>query len=131
ALTTSRSTTVAMSSPLADPRKLLALQHVDDPTSAHAGPQHDESRRVVDDCADNTCVAALGMATHRGQDPLGIGLRYDRQHLALVGDVERIEAEQLTHAADRLGGGDGGLVQYDPDARPMRNLLQPRGATPP
>jgi hypothetical protein len=50
------------------------------------------------------------MATHGCQHLFGVRPRRDREHLALVGHVKRVETEQLAYTADGFVDGDRPLV---------------------
>src|SRR5688572_2106924 len=109
---------------LTDPRELLALQHVDDSAPADGRFQHNKARAVLHHLAYHAGLSAFTMPLHRRHDPLGVGSRDDRQQLALIGDVQRVQAKQLAHAAHGLADGDRGFVEHDTDARLLRELVQ-------
>ena len=50
---------------------------------------------VGHDLADHRRLPPERMGAHDGQQAIGVGRRADGDELALVGDIERIEAEQL------------------------------------
>ncbi len=62
-------------------------------------------------CADPRGLGALGQRTHRGQHRVGGRGRDDRDELALVGHVERVQAEQLARGPDRARDRDRRLVE--------------------
>ena len=62
---------------------------------------------VGDDLADDGGVPAERMRAHLGEDGIGHLGADDGEQLAFVGDVERVEAEDLAGAADRFAHGDG------------------------
>ncbi len=49
-----------------------------------------------------------------------------RQHLALVGHVQRVDAEEVARAGDGRGDGQGGLVEYHGDLRIPGELVTDR-----
>ena len=81
---------------------------------------------VGDDLADAHGVAPQRMGAHRRQYALGIGRGTDRDQLALVGNIQRIEAEELA------GGGHHGLhrnrllVEHHADAGVAGDFVQRR-----
>ena len=77
------------SSDLADPRQLLAEQHVDNTRAANAGFHQDHSRMLADDFADNLGVAPKRMfaiALQRNRRRVRL---HDGQELPFIGHVEK------------------------------------------
>lgn len=79
----------------ADPGKLLAEGDVDDTGRPEAGPGDDDTRMVLGDPPDHAGVAAMLVGAHRGQHLVGGAGRHERDELALVGDMERVETGVL------------------------------------
>ena len=78
----------------------------------NAVTQHDDARRLGADLADRAPRRApSGMGAQRGERGVGFVGGDDRDELALVGDVERVDAEQLARAGHR---------RPDRQARPRR-----------
>ena len=69
------------------------------------------------------------MATHGLQHPLGGRRRHERHQPALVGHVERIEAQQFAGGGHRLGHRNGRFVDLDAHAGVQGDLVQ-RGGQP-
>src|SRR5690349_16138587 len=126
-LTASRSTTVAIATPLADAGEPLTLQHVNDSAPADGRFQHDETRGVRYDLAHHARLSTLRRPLHRSAHPRGVRAWERCEQLALVGAVEGIEAEELAHTTAGLAHGDRSLVQNDTDARLPRKLVQRGG----
>ena len=111
----------------ADAGQLLAGQPVDDAAAAEARLHLHEVVRVVDHLADDRGVASERMRAHRREQALGVGGATDRDELALVGDVERIEPEELAgRARPARFTGMSLLVDHHAAARLPRDLVQRR-----
>ena len=70
---------------------------------------------------------AARMRAHHGEQPRGVFRRADRDQLALVGHVERIEPEELAGGVDLRLHRDRGLADQHADVRLAGELVQ-RGA---
>ena len=67
-----------------------------------------------------TAPARLRSGAHRSQDRLGLLGGHERDQAALVGDVHRVEAEQLARGGDGRGHGHRGFVDLDCRRRTRR-----------
>ena len=61
--------------------------------------QRDDALGLGDDLADHCGVAPEGMGPQRGDGSGGFPWREDRDELALVGHVERVDAEHVARAS--------------------------------
>src|ERR1019366_5356245 len=75
---------------LANPRKLVAGEHIDDSGCAEGGLHRDHGGVLVGHGADDGGLAAKGVMAHGGEDGVGGVGRDDGDELALVGDIERV-----------------------------------------
>ncbi len=78
-----------------NPWQGVSEQPVHHAVSAEPGLHLDESMGVGDDLPDDRGVPAERVGAHRREKARGIALFADRDELAFVGDVERIEAEKF------------------------------------
>ena len=88
---------------LADARQRVADEHVDDPGSPESGEEHHDPGRLRADLADSDRVTPERMCSQRRQRGVGLVGRHDRHELALVGDVQRVDSEQLASRLSRPG----------------------------
>ncbi len=86
---------------------------------------------VGDALSDEHGSAALRVGTHRLQDGLGLGGRHEGDEPALVGDVQRVEAQESAGVRDRLGDGDGAFTQPDSGAGGAGDLVEGGAETAP
>src|SRR6266571_4093373 len=94
---------------LANTRELLPRQHVHDPAPAHAGLQDHESVGILHDLADHPRLARLRPLAHAVEESWSVLTRDDGQELPFVGDIQRVQAQELADAPHRLPHGDGAL----------------------
>ncbi len=114
----------------ADARQLLTAQPVHHTATAEAGFHLHESVGVLDHLADDRCLPALRMRAHRGKQCVGVFGGADRDQLAFIGDVERIEAEQFACRFDCRLHRNRGFIQMDADAGLMGDFVDTRIAAP-
>lgn len=81
------------------PRQLLPEQHIHDPLAAEAGLQQHPAGGRLDHLPDTGTVHARRVAAHDGQQLVHPVFRHHRDQLALIGQVERVQAEDLAQAA--------------------------------
>src|SRR5262245_14044208 len=110
----------------ANSRKLLAAQRIPHAVPTYARPQADKPRRVVDHFANHLRLASVCALAHPGQHTVRVRVWDDRQEPAFVGDIERVEPEELADAAHRLAYRDGLLLDHDPHAGPSCDLAEYR-----
>ena len=79
----------------ADARQLLARQAVDDAPAAERSDHLHEPALIGDGLADDRGVAAERMSLHRHKRGRSACGRDHCDQLALVGDIERIEAQEF------------------------------------
>lgn len=87
--------------------------------------------RILDHPADHRGLAAERVRAHGGEQPFGIGLGADRVELALVGDIERVEAQELAYAQDLVANRHRRFPEPKADPRFVRDLVQGRGEAAP
>lgn len=75
---------------LADLRKLLADQCIEDAFAAEHGVQYDQAGRALGDAPDHHRVRAGRVRPHRRRHPLGV-IRRGRDQFALVRQIQQIE----------------------------------------
>src|SRR4051794_17058663 len=78
---------------LANPRQLLADQHVDDAATAKHGAHGDAPGFTLMDSPDNAGAFAKPMRPHRRERRTGLFGGNDRDDLAFVRKIKRIEPE--------------------------------------
>jgi hypothetical protein len=66
----------------------------------------------------------LGERTHGGDDGIDRGGRHHGDQLALVGDVEWVQAQHLARGANRARNGNGLLAQIDAHPGRGRDLVE-------
>ncbi|HZC28444.1 MAG TPA: hypothetical protein VE269_01800, partial [Gaiellaceae bacterium] len=79
----------------ADPRQRVADELVHHPPSAERGLHEHHPGRLRADLADLGGLLAAGQGAHRLERSVGVVGGDERDQLALVGDVHRIDAQQL------------------------------------
>jgi hypothetical protein len=109
---------------------VLAAEHVDEAGAADPAAEDDLAGVVVDDLADDGCLAAAGWSRMTWKQGLGLLGRRDGEALALVGHVQRIQARDLAGAADFLADWDGSLVESDADLGPGGDFVEGACDTP-
>ena len=67
------------------------------------------------------------MCAHRGEDAVGISARKNSEQLAFVGDVKRVEAQDLARAFDFLADWNPGFVEQHANLCALRDLAQRAG----
>ncbi len=100
----------------ADAGQGLAGEPIDNPFATKGGLHAHELVGVRHHLADDGGVTPLGMGAHGGQQGLGLVRRADGDELALVGDVEGVQTEQLTGGGHLLAHRDGVLAHPHADA---------------
>src|SRR5450759_3089640 len=113
----------------ANPRELVAGEHVDDSGGAEGGLHGNHGGMPAGHRADDGGVAAQRVVAHgveHGADDLG---GHDGDEFAFVGDIERVEAEEFAGAADHFADGDGGLVEFDADFSEGGDFVDGAGQT--
>src|SRR5260221_11040345 len=85
---------------LADARQRVTDEHVDHASAAEAGADEDHPLRLLAHLADARRLGALGERAHQLEGAGGVGLGDDGDQHPLVGDIERLDAEDLAAAAD-------------------------------
>ena len=76
----------------ANPRQLITDQHVDDPLTAKSGMQHHHTTRFGRDLADDRGMPTGWMCAHGRQQRPGMLARHHGHELALIGEIEGVEA---------------------------------------
>src|ERR671926_395512 len=112
---------------LADARQLFADEHVYEAPPAEDGLHHHAAGAVVGHVADDRGPGAEGVRLERRQGGLGLLAGHDADDLALVGEVERVEAQNLAEALDLAPYGRAVFVYLDPDLRRLGDLVQDGG----
>ena len=103
---------------LADARQRVADEHVDDPAAAETRVEEDEALGLGAHLADDRRLGAERVRPQRGERVVGGLGGDDGDELALVRDVERVDAEDLAGADDRGPERQRRLVEEDGDALP-------------
>ena len=96
------------------------VEPVDDAAAAEARVHLDEVVRIGDHLADDRGVASERMRAHRREQPVGVLGAADRDELAFVGDVERVEAQELAGGSDlrpHRNVGSRAITMPQPDCR--------------
>ena len=102
----------------ADPRQRVADEHVDDAGAAEGRAQHDDAFGLGGDLADRAPRRRRADArAWRASAASASSAGDDGHDLALVGDVERVDAEQVARAVDRREHGQRRLRRARPRAR--------------
>src|SRR5215475_6735768 len=87
---------------LTDTGKLLADEQIDYSTAAEASVEHDDAGRRFQDLSDDRGFKPRGMAAHRFDQPIRRFGRNDRDQFAFVGEIKRIQSQNLAGASHRL-----------------------------
>ena len=95
---------------LTNPRELFAAEAVEDAFGADDAAEGDLAGGAGADVADQGGRAAGRSAGEDLEGAVGLGGGEEADEAALVGDVERFEAEDFAGAADEFGDGHGGFV---------------------
>src|ERR1017187_7050070 len=111
----------------ADPRKLVAGQHVDDAGGAERRVHGDESGMAPDHFADDGGLGAQRMAAHGGEYGLGRGRRDDGDEFSFVGYIQRVQAENFAGSAHPLVDGEGGFADGDAHMRLHGDFIECAG----
>src|SRR6478672_127522 len=110
--------------PSTDTRQLLSDQHVDDALSAKYSMHGDASWLPGDGAADNAGGPAERMRLHGRECVLRLFVWNDRDDLAFVGKIKRIEPENLAKAPHLVAKRGRGLVDFDGKLRGLGNLVE-------
>jgi hypothetical protein len=86
----------------ADAWQRVADEHVDHAVAAEGRAAQHPALGLVPDLADDRRVGSSGMRTQRLERHVGVLGCDERDQLALVGDVQRVDAQDLA-GADDLG----------------------------
>ena len=111
----------------ADPWQGVPHQLVHNPAPAEGGRHHHHPGRLRADLADLLRPLATGDATQRRERRVGVLGRDERDQPAFVGDVHRIDPEQLGGGGDDRRDRHARLVDQDRDARCPGKLVEHRG----
>ena len=95
---------------LADARQLFAHLHVNDALAANACVGDHHARVLLYDLTDDSGLLAHRVLAHGGNQGFRHKLWHNRQELAFICDIERIEAEKHTGGAYCFGYGQFALV---------------------
>src|SRR5215470_10696207 len=109
------------------PRQRFAEWEVDDSLAADGGAGGDEAGMAGHHPADAARFLAERVGAQRRQHALGALGGDEGDELALVGDVERIEPEDLAGAAHRVVHRDRILVHLDAELAARGDLDERRG----
>src|SRR5664279_1876149 len=115
--------------PSADAWQLLAGEPVDHALTADPGRHAHEARRVGGHFADHHGIATERVAAKDAEQTPGIFGRRDRDELALVGDVQGVETEQLAGPENFRPDRYGGFVKPHPHGRLVADLVERRRKT--
>src|SRR3989338_734299 len=118
---------VRHSSPLANARQLVAAQHIHKAAGAEPRAQNHFARPAVGHRADELGAGAQRVGAQGRQERLGDVGGDDGDELAFVGDVERVQAQELAGAMDFFAHRDGGLLDADADAGLCGDFVQGGG----
>src|SRR6516165_7643851 len=110
----------------ADAWQLFADEHIDDTLASEIRVHHHAARDARGDAPNNAGILPERMSLQRGTGPFRCAGRHDNNDLALIGEVERIEAKDLAKAFDLLTQRRRFLVDLDPDAGGLGNLVENR-----
>src|ERR1039458_2645279 len=113
----------------ADPRQLVAGQHVDDAGGAEGRVHGDESRMALDHFSDDRGLRAERMPAHGGEYRFGRRRRDDGDQLPLVGYIKRVQAQNFAGPAHAVVYGEGGFADGDAGMRLHRDLIERAGQT--
>src|SRR5207244_13208082 len=86
----------------ADPREKLAIGPFEDPAASDGGAHHHQAGVFGGDAADAHGSSPSRVFAHGGEDGPRRLRRHHRHELALVGDVQHIESEDLARAPHLL-----------------------------
>ena len=102
---------------LTNPRQLFSQRNRHDPSAADPRFRDDHPRMQIGYVADSCSVPAEFVISHRLKNHIG-GFRWDdRQQFPFVGDVKRVEPEDLAGGVDLFPDGHSPLVEHDADSR--------------
>src|SRR5690606_9056177 len=108
----------------ADARELLAGEHLDRTQAPAPAALEYFARMVIGDAADDGGVGTERIRAHDGERLVRAIACDHCDELAFVGDVERVEAEDLAGAAYLVEHGYGGLVDGHADVPGVGELAQ-------
>src|ERR1017187_48767 len=111
----------------ADPRQLVAGQHVDDAGGAERGVHGDESGMASDHFSDDSGFGAKRMAAHGGERGFGRGYRDDGDELSLVGYIQRVQAQNFAGPAHAVVYDEGRFADGDARVRLHRDFIERAG----
>src|SRR5215469_12470907 len=106
---------MARGCPSTDPGQLLAEQGIDDARAPDLGFHKHHAGVVRDDLPDDARILPERVLTHAIDYCISKIVRCDGNQLAFIGDVKRIEAENLTSATHRVVDGNFGFTQAHAD----------------
>ena len=118
---------LARSEQSANPRKLLAGKHVHDAGAPNAGLHQDIARMIGGDFADNGGLLAKRVRTHRSKNATRVGSRKNREEFTFIGDIKRIETENLACSLDFFADRNFGFIEQHPHPRRLCNFAQRAG----
>src|SRR5919108_3462066 len=123
--TRSRHEDRADASASADAGELLPQHELDDAGAAYTSPHDHQGLVVRHHLADDLGVMAMPMAVHSFQNVLRVFPADDGDELALVGEVERVNPQDLAGPLHILADGDALFVEDDPHLRASGNRIEP------
>src|ERR1039458_4112796 len=97
----------------ANARELLAAGHVEDALGADGAFEQHAGGALVGHSPNPACACATRVGAHDLQRALRFPLRHEGGEPALAGDLQRIEAEDLTCGADVFANRDELLLDVD------------------
>src|ERR1700722_742072 len=91
---------------LTDSRKRISYEHVDDSRAPVAGSHENGAGGLLSDFADHDCFFSTWYFVQRIKSGVQIFRRDDGEELSFIGDMQRVEAQQLASAADGVVDGN-------------------------
>ena len=105
-------------------RQRIADQHIDDTTATVEGGYENRTRRLLADFADDLRFSSARCQAQSIDGGIGVLGRNHGQELALVRNVQRIEAQQFTSAAHRVAHGNLILKKNHSQSTIARQFVQ-------
>ena len=102
---------------------LGARQHIQNPMVTYPSLQRNSSRVLLGHPANDFSIPSLRMIFHHFQQPVSLGWGADGYELALVGEIKRIEPEQLADTSDTFSCRDPLLFDNDSRMRHQGYLI--------
>jgi hypothetical protein len=87
----------------------------------------DVARMVGGDFADNRGGLAEWVRLHRCQNTIGLGGRKNREEFTFIGDIERIETEDLAGSLDFFANGNLRFIEQHAHPGRLGNFAQCAG----